>query len=177
MVLLLELLLICFFNKEGDSRPTSMLSEESVIQQLSQVGYRITLPRRAVIRALLENSGYASPVEIHSRAQSHCPTVGLVTVYRTLDLLAGMGFVRRIHSEDGCHSYTATDHGHRHHLICRQCGTAVEFEGCDLSPFLSSLSQTTGYVIEDHLLELTGLCATCQEASTPTYSQEELGNP
>jgi Fe2+ or Zn2+ uptake regulation protein len=154
-----------------------MLSEESIVQQLSQVGYRITQPRRAVIRALLENSGYASPAAIHVRARFHCPTVGLVTVYRTLDLLAEMGFVRRIHSEDGCHSYTATDHGHRHHLICRHCGDAVEFEGCDLSPFLASLSQTTGYVIEDHLLELTGLCTACQKFSAPMHRQEELRNP
>ena len=52
--------------------------------------------------------------------------------------------------------------GHRHHLICRRCGEAVEFEGCDLSLFLNHVSQQTGYAIEDHLLELVGLCATCQ---------------
>lgn len=140
-----------------------MLSEQSVVQQLSRGGYRITLPRRAVIRTLLEDKGCLSPAEIHARARSYCSTVGLVTVYRTLDLLAEMGFVRRIHTEDGCHSYAATDHGHRHHLICRQCGEAVEFEGCDLSYFLTGLSRTTGYLIEDHLLELQGLCARCQK--------------
>ena len=139
-----------------------MLSEESIIQQLCQRDCRITQPRKAVIRALLEDDGYSSPAEIHTRARSHCASVGLVTVYRTLDLLADMGFVRRIHTEDGCHSYAAIDRGHRHHLICRQCGAAVEFEGCDLSPFLSSVSQTTGYVIEEHLLELKGLCGACR---------------
>lgn len=139
-----------------------MLSEQSIIQQLSQVGYRITQPRRAVIRALLEDNSCSSPAEIHARARSHSSTVGLVTVYRTLDLLAKMGFVRRIHTEDGCHSYAATDHGHRHHLICRRCGAAVEFEGCDLLPFLTRVSHETGYMIEEHLLELEGLCSSCQ---------------
>ncbi len=139
-----------------------MLSERSIVQQMGQEGYRITQPRRAVIRALLEDGGCSSPGEIHARARSYCSTVGLVTVYRTLDLLAEMGFVRRIHTENGCHSYAAADHGHRHHLVCRHCGAAVEFEGCDLSPFLSSVSRSTGYVIEDHLLELKGLCTACQ---------------
>lgn len=143
-----------------------MLSEESIIQRLSRAGYRITQPRRAVIRSLLEDERYSSPAEVHQRAVRHCPTVGLVTVYRTLDLLSELGFVRRIHSEDGCHGYAATNHGHRHHLICRQCGAAVEFEGCDLSPFLARLSQETGYAIEDHLLELVGICATCQQLGT-----------
>jgi Fe2+ or Zn2+ uptake regulation protein len=74
-----------------------------------------------------------------------------------------MGFVRRIHSDDGCHGYAAKNHGHRHHLICRQCGAAVEFEGCDLSTFLTRISHETGYLIEEHLLELEGLCSSCRK--------------
>lgn len=138
-----------------------MLSEQSIIQQLSRSGLRITQPRRAVIRALLEDAGYSSPSEIRERARSHCSSVGLVTVYRTLDLLSEMGFVRRIHTENGCHGFAVTDHGHRHHLICRQCGAAVEIEGCDLSAFLARVGQETGYLIEEHLLELEGLCSSC----------------
>ena len=137
-------------------------SEQSIVQQLSQAGYRITQPRLAVIRALLEDDGHLSPAEIRERACAHHPQVGLVTVYRTLDLLAEMGFVRRIHAEDGCHGYAAASHGHRHHLVCRRCGATVEFEGCDLSPFLDRVSQETGYAIEDHLLELVGICSPCQ---------------
>lgn len=137
-------------------------SEVNIIQALSQAGYRITQPRQAVIRALLENEGYASPVQVQERARAYCPTVGLVTVYRALDLLAEMGFVRRIHTEDGCHGYALSSHGHRHHLVCRRCGAAVEFEGCDLATFLARVSRETGFVIENHLLELTGICAACQ---------------
>jgi Fur family ferric uptake transcriptional regulator len=141
-----------------------MRMEEIIIQQLSDAGYRITQPRRAVIRAILEHPGYLSPAEVHAQARLHCPTVGLVTVYRSLDLLAEMGFARRIHTEDGCHGYAAASHGHRHHLICRQCGATVEFEGCDLSPFMGRVSRDTGYTIEAHMLELVGLCAKCQPA-------------
>ena len=138
------------------------MSEETVVQQLSQAGYRITQPRRAVIRALLEDGSYASPSEICERARLYYPAIGLVTVYRTLDLLSELGFVRRIHAEDGCHSYATANTGHHHHLICRRCGAAIEFQGCDLSPFLARVSQQTGYTIEDHLLELVGVCSTCQ---------------
>lgn len=139
-----------------------MLSATDIAQKLSQAGYRITQPRQAVIRAILEDESYSSPAEVHAKARLHCPTIGLVTVYRTLDLLAEVGFVRRIHSDDGCHGYAAASHGHRHHLVCRQCGATVEVEGCDLSPFLARVSQETGYAIQDHLLELVGLCSMCQ---------------
>ena len=140
----------------------AMLSEKDIIQQLRQAGHRITQPRRAIIRALLEDAGYASPAEVLERAKLYYPAIGLVTVYRTLDLLSELGFVRRIHAEEGCHSYATANHGHHHHLICRRCGATVEFEGCDLSPFLARISRQTGYTIEDHLLELVGLCSLCR---------------
>jgi Fur family ferric uptake transcriptional regulator len=139
-----------------------MLSEESIVEQLSEAGYRITQPRKAVIRALLEDEGHPSPADVHARARLYCSTVGLVTVYRTLDLLSEMGFVRRIHTNNGCHSYASASQGHCHHMICRVCGAAVEFEGCDLSAFLARLSHDTGFTIEGHLLELVGVCAECR---------------
>ncbi len=151
-----------------------MLSEERLLWQLSQGGYRVTRPRRAVIRALLEGGSYASPAEVHERARAHCSSVGLVTVYRTLDLLAGLGFVRRIHADNGCHGYAVAEHGHRHHLVCRGCGATVEFEGCDLSAFLARVGDDTGYAIEDHLLELIGLCASCRP-SRPGVGTDKRG--
>ena len=139
-----------------------MLAEEQILEQLNQAGYRVTQPRRAVIQALLEDGVHASPAEVHARARQHCPTIGLVTVYRTLDLLSDLGFVRRIHTEDGCHGYATVSHGHHHHLICRNCGAIVQFEGCDLTLFLEQVGRDTGYNVEDHLLELIGLCQACQ---------------
>ncbi len=138
-----------------------MLSEEGIVEQLNRAGYRITRPRRAVIRAILEDERFSSPLQVHERARIHCPTVGLVTVYRTLDLLADLGFVRRIHTDNGCHGYAAASRGHRHHLTCQCCGATVEFEGCDLSELVARVSQETGYTIEDHLLALVGLCSVC----------------
>jgi Fur family ferric uptake transcriptional regulator len=138
------------------------LCAEEIVQQLGQAGYRITRPRQAVIQVVLEAEGHSSPAQVQAEARHYCPTIGLVTVYRTLEILAEMGFVRRIHTDNGCHDYVVTSHGHLHHLVCRQCGAAVEVEGCDLSAFLSKVSRETGYRIEDHLLELSGLCANCQ---------------
>ncbi len=139
----------------------TVLNEEQIIEALSQAGYRITQPRRAVIRVLLEDDDFASPPEIRERARRHYPGIGQVTVYRTLDLLSRLGFVRRIHTENGCHGHARARLGHRHHLICRQCNAVVEIEGCELSPFLARVSGETGYRIENHLLELVGLCPEC----------------
>jgi Fe2+ or Zn2+ uptake regulation protein len=138
-----------------------MWTEEGILRQLSLEGHRVTQPRRAVVRALLDGAAYSSPGEVHTRAKRYCPTVGLVTVYRTLDLLSEKGIARRIHANDGCHGYAVASQGHHHHLVCRKCGATVEFEGCDLSSMFDRVSHETGYMIEDHLLELVGLCESC----------------
>jgi len=95
------------------------LTEEQILCDLSEAGYRITQPRRAVVRVLLEDSDYARPTEIWERALEYCPTVGQVTVYRTRDLPSRLGFVRRIHTEQGCCGRASTRLGHCHHLICQ----------------------------------------------------------
>lgn len=138
------------------------LNEEQIVEALRREDYRVTQPRRAVIRVLLEDDGFATPPEIREQAMEYCPGIGQVTVYRTLDLLSRLGFVRRIHTEEGCHGRVSARLGHRHHLICRQCGAAVEFEGCNLSSFLTRVSGETGYLIEGHMLELVGLCPECR---------------
>jgi len=127
-------------------------------------GYRVTVPRRAVIEILEGAEAWLSPELIQSRARAHCPGLGLVTVYRTLALLTEFGYVRRIHLDGGCSGYARAGLGHSHHLVCRSCQQVVEFPGLeDLSRFIESVQDQTGFLIEDHMLELLGLCPACQE--------------
>lgn len=138
---------------------------EQVTQALKESGYRVTEPRLAVARVVAEADDWLAPEQVHRRALAHHGRLGLVTVYRTLDLLAELGVVRRIHLEDGCHGYARSQLAHGHHLICRDCQQVVEFPGDnDLDGMMARLARRTGFVIEDHLLELLGVCPTCQEA-------------
>ncbi len=132
-------------------------------EQLRSAGYKITRQRRAVLQVLAERNAHWRPWEIYQRARQRCPALGLTTVYRTLDILCELGLVQRVHLEQGCHSFAPVSQGHSHHLICRKCGEVTEFEGCDLSPLLERVSRSTGFVIEEHWLELFGTCPACQE--------------
>jgi Fur family transcriptional regulator, ferric uptake regulator len=129
---------------------------------LSQAGYRITMPRRAVAEALSAVDTPLSADEILVRGQRCHKRLGLVTVYRTLDLFEGLGLVCRVHLREGCHGYLATTPGHRHVLLCQVCGRSVEFSGRgDLDTLIVDLERQTGYRVRDHLLQLFGLCPGC----------------
>jgi Fur family ferric uptake transcriptional regulator len=131
--------------------------------QLKQEGYRLTAPRRAVLRVLAETSTSLDPAGILRRARRYHPKTGLVTVYRTLDVLEGCGYVRKMHRVDGCHSYAPATAGHAHHIVCERCRAVREFKGCDLNMLIRSVQRRTGYTVKGHWLELSGLCPVCRK--------------
>jgi Fe2+ or Zn2+ uptake regulation protein len=142
-------------------------------EHLAAAGCRVTAPRRAVMHVLKGTDEPLSPQEIREQAQAIHHRLGLVTVYRTLDLLMELNLVRRIHCENGCHGYLPSSQGHYHAIICRQCGRAVEFPGKnDLNAYIARVEARTGYQIDDHLLQFFGLCAGCQE----TIRQRSAGS-
>jgi Fur family transcriptional regulator, ferric uptake regulator len=139
-----------------------MHSEQEIVQQLSAAGFRITQARRAIIQVLLSAQDCLTPADVYERARLLSPNVGLVTAYRTLELLSDMGVVRKIHGDADCHGYAIIGHGHRHHLTCRRCGRVEEFEGCSLSELFERVRLESGFAIVDHMLEVTGICPDCQ---------------
>jgi Fur family transcriptional regulator, ferric uptake regulator len=122
---------------------------------------KLTRPRQAVLEIIASADHHLTPAEIHKRARKKYPHLGLVTVYRTLELLTELGFVQRVHFDNGCHSYVAAAQGHAHHLVCSNCGKAEEFENCDLEPLIARLQRITGFEIKIHMLELMGRCPEC----------------
>ena len=135
-----------------------------MVDALARAGYSNTAARRAVLQAMSEVSGQASPADLLALGRTYHPRLGLVTVYRTLDILMALGLIRRLHTEDGCHTYALASHDHGHHVICRRCRRALEFEGCDISRVVEAVEKQTGFKVSGHWLEVFGLCPACQAA-------------
>ncbi len=139
-----------------------------MLATLIDAGYSNTQARRAVLAAICRSPGPSSPAEILAVGRQYHPQLGEVTVYRTLDILSALGLVRRLHMEDGCHSYALASHDHGHHVICRNCRRVVEFAGCDMRDLLGAVERETGFRVSEHWLELFGICPECQRAGNET---------
>lgn len=132
------------------------------LRALQASGYRLTAPLRALVEVLAGSERALEPVELYDLGRQKCPGLGLVTVYRTLEKLQELGLVQRIHQDQGCHRYLRAASGHEHTLLCTRCGRVVFFAGDDLSELCVELAQRTGFSIQEHWLQLFGLCADCQ---------------
>lgn len=125
-------------------------------------GYRLTAPLRVLVEVLANGERALEPVELYDMGRKEYPRLGLVTVYRTLDKLQELGLVQRIHQADGCHRYLRAAQGHEHVLLCSLCGRVVFFSGDDLASLSAELAQRTGFEIQEHWLQLLGVCTECQ---------------
>ncbi|GAB4575568.1 MAG: transcriptional repressor [Anaerolineae bacterium] len=137
-------------------------TETLLAEALRANGFKITRARQAVIHALSRAAKPLSINDLHDSARDYAEDIGLVTVYRTLELLISLDLVRPVHLMENCHGYALATPGHTHHVICQRCNRAIEITGCDLSAFLDEITAHTGYRITGHWLEIEGLCPDCQ---------------
>jgi Fe2+ or Zn2+ uptake regulation protein len=140
------------------------LTANKIAGILREHGYKLTPQRHALLKVISAQPDRLSPEAIYEKARQEYPGIGRVTTYRTLALLSRFNLVCRIHSPDGCRNYVMRrPMEHHHHLVCSDCGRAVDFTDCDLSGLEKRLSAKTGFEIQGHLLELYGRCPECQQ--------------
>lgn len=124
---------------------------------------RLTQARMAVMEILAQGNVPLSAQEIHDRARDKGYSLGIASVYRTLDLLYELDLIQHIHQPQGCEAYGPTPVGHKHFLICTECDRMVAFPGREeLDDFFHEAARQRGYQVQDHWLQLFGLCQKCQ---------------
>ncbi|WP_250036017.1 Fur family transcriptional regulator [Paractinoplanes maris] len=125
------------------------------------VAQRNTKQRTAVSAVLADAEGFYSAQELHARLRERGERVGLTTVYRTLQGLADAGEIDVMRPPGGEHLYRRCSQGHHHHLVCRDCGSAVEVEGPAVESWADKVASRHGYVNVSHTMEIFGTCPDC----------------
>ena len=139
------------------------MTAESWLTQLKDNGYRLTNARKAVVKIVAHASTALNPLEVFDQAKSVCPSLGVVTVYRTLEKLEELNLIQRVHQPDGCNAYLPHADGHQHLIICEDCGKAEYFEGKeDMDAFFSKVAGEHGFTVSEHWLQLFGICSECE---------------
>lgn len=131
---------------------------QALTLKLEARGHRMTPSRRAVMAAVLQQSGHFTVDDLLRR----CRGAGRATVFRTVRLLTDIGVVCRVLMEDGSLHYRLSQRGHHHHIVCTNCGAVKDLDECGVSDLVRELAQASGYEIEGHWLEFYGRCQECR---------------
>jgi Fur family ferric uptake transcriptional regulator len=141
-----------------------MVDASTFLDALDRSDYRLTEPRRAVAQLVADQTGYFSAADLLREARTTRVRVGRATIFRTLDILVDIDRVERIDLPSGEHAYVACDPAHHHHVICSRCGRSLDIDDAGLRKVVGQIARRTGFRIDDHRLELFGLCPDCQAA-------------
>jgi Fur family ferric uptake transcriptional regulator len=136
-------------------------------------GYRITVPREAILDVLSKTSEHLSAEDIYMAVHKTHPNIGLTTIYRTLELLVHMGLVFKFDFGDGRARYELSEGPkgtrHHHHLVCTRCGRVIDYtDFIDdeielLARTEKGLCEKFNFKIVNHLIQFYGLCEKCQD--------------
>ena len=131
---------------------------------MSAPARRNTRQRTAVLALLAELDDFRSAQDLHALLRSRGDSVGLATVYRTLQALVDDEQVDVLRGNDGEAVYRRCSPHHHHHLVCRSCGRTVEVDDPPVLRWAARIAAEHGFADVQHQLEVFGTCRTC---STP----------
>ena len=149
-------------NKYPDQREEAF---EAVLDDLRGSGFKITVPRTTILRALFSHHGPFSAEDIYKRfAKDVCD---VATVYRSLLSLEEAGMLKRCEFGDKTTRYELVgrdEHQHHHHVVCKECEKVEVLDDCELES-IERFVKRRGYSDVSHLLEFFGVCRDCKRAS------------
>jgi Fur family ferric uptake transcriptional regulator len=118
--------------------------------------------QRSAVKALLDDlDEFRSAQQVHESLRSEGASIGLTTVYRTLQSLADAGEVDLRVNGEGETVYRKCSQDHHHHLVCRECGTTVEIAGPTVEAWVDRVADEHGFTSVNHTFEIVGLCSSC----------------
>jgi len=132
-----------------------------IVAALDRAGYRLTEPRRALAVLIADQNGHFTAAELVAAARTRRLGVGRATVFRTLEVLEELGAIERLDLPNGEHRYVGCEPAHHHHVVCSRCGRTNEIRDADLQRVVKRVARQTGYRVDEHRLELFGLCPAC----------------
>jgi Fur family transcriptional regulator, ferric uptake regulator len=137
---------------------------DHALDELRRHGYRSGGARAAVVAHLGEQDCCVSAQEVFDELRGKERSVGIASVYRTLELLAELRLVHRVDLGGGVSRFEPAQPGgeHHHHVVCDDCGRVEQFADGRLESALSSVAGRLGYELEGHDVVLRGSCEACR---------------
>lgn len=135
-----------------------------LLTAMDRAGLRLTRPRRAVAELIAGEPGHFTSADLVDRAHAGHLDIGRATIFRTLDVLSELGVIERIDLPNGEHAYVGCEPAHHHHVVCSGCGRTSEIPDAGLRTVVREVARRTGFRVDEHRLELFGLCPACQAA-------------
>ena len=130
---------------------------------LRQQKLRWTPQRKMILDIFLSFKGHVQIETIHKKIREQDPSLGIATLYRTLNLLVDSELVEAHFFQDGKKTYELMFRVRHHdHLVCTSCEKTIEFEHPLIEKYQVEVCEAYGFTLKSHTMKLLGTCNNCR---------------
>lgn len=130
---------------------------------LKQIGMRLTPQRIAICQLLSETNTHPTAAMIYELIRGQYPSLSLMTVYNTLNMLVDLGVVNALgNAGDGQVHYDGNTSPHIN-LACISCHKIEDINLPNITDLGSEVNYASGYKLLGARLLYYGLCPDCQK--------------
>jgi Fur family transcriptional regulator, ferric uptake regulator len=137
----------------------------SLLDELTSRGVRLTAQRRAVVEIIQEADHHLDAASLLELAQQKQPAIDRATVYRTIDLLKKLRLIDELdlmHLKGEKHYYEVKTRREHVHLACFRCGRIEEVSSVLFEQLKEQIARQADFELQVTRLEMGGLCRTCR---------------
>jgi len=137
---------------------------EMFLQYLKDNQLRYTPQRELILNIVLKSEEHLDAEAITNIVKKQDSSVGIATVYRTLRMMTSAKFLveRFFDGTKAQFEFIDSAGEHHDHIICSKCKKVVEFFNQDLENLQTKIASELNFKLQDHRMELFGVCQTCQ---------------
>lgn len=167
-----------YLEVKEDSLLNALKELNSIKQQLSLNGYKLTRQREDILSVFLEHEDAPlNAEELYLLVKRKNSSIGLATVYRALELFTELNIVAKLDFENGVTRFDIRHEQQKHmshHLICYLCGNLQKIKEDWLEQLEKRLEQEYGFRVLDHRLDFVGTYRSCQNNKRCQFEDKEV---
>lgn len=132
---------------------------QSAAELLRAHGLRVTVQRLSLVEMARDLPGHFTVEAAHARIRQRVPGVSVVSVYRGLETLRGLGLVTRTDLGGHAALYEWAATMRHHHLICLACGAQRALPDAEMDDLRDRLLTRYGFRARIDHHAIFGLCS------------------
>ena len=101
--------------------------------------------------------------ELYEITKNAFPKTSFSTVFRILNSLEKHGKVNKVDWRERGSRYEWAERPHHHHIVCENCDKVVDVPDEMLNFEKEKIAKKTGFTINSHSIEMSGLCSDCKK--------------
>lgn len=125
---------------------------------------KLTKQRQEILDLIQASSGHMTADEIHSKLRDQKVTIGIATVYRSLNVLYDESLINRVRHPELGYIYDKNTNDH-YHFRCVQCNriddVSIEYQ----DKLHKIVEEDLDCKVESHNINFEGICKKCLKKS------------